>query len=130
MKSFLEMVLASHELRNHPSVRGFIEISPLSFIQDIGVKGKESRMIKSPGGFAFNRFWLGFFSCGRLKEGWIALKESCVVVMRKDWSISWVSLFDMASACKVCVYVCVCVCMCVCVCVCVCASNLHLSVEN
>ncbi len=78
----------------------FLEISPLSFVDELGHKGKEFLVKKRAGGFrrasCFTRVE-NFFTdiTGHWRKRWLVVKDSCVLYLRpKDGRIRAVMLFD------------------------------------
>eukprot|EP00794_Sanderia_malayensis_P012984 gene12984-14322_t len=84
LQKFLQHLMKLDELRNEREVLDFFEVSIVSFIEDFGVKGKESIVEKKAGG---QRVPVGCCSCVRCSacgfwnHRWLALKDSCVLYM-------------------------------------------------
>ena len=86
--------------RNHYEMMTFLEISPLSFVNELGHKGKEFLVLKRAGGFrratCFTRFE-NFCTdiTGHWRKRWLVVKDSCILYMRpKDGKIRAVMLMD------------------------------------
>lgn len=105
MEEYLQSLLSIPMYRSHHSIMNFLEISPLSFVTDLGSKGKEMLVKKRAGGFrratCFTRIE-NFFTdiTGHWRRRWIIIKDSCVIYMRpKDGQIRAVMLMDQGWNC-------------------------------
>lgn len=86
--------------RHHPTVLSFLEISPYSFIDELGTKGKEFLVRKRAGGFrspALCTRVANFFTdlTGHWKNRWLVVKDSCLFYIHpRDSKLRFVMLFD------------------------------------
>uniref|UniRef100_A0A8C2H434 Phospholipase n=1 Tax=Cyprinus carpio TaxID=7962 RepID=A0A8C2H434_CYPCA len=75
----------------------FLEVSQISFIQDLGPKGIEGLILKKSGGNTFPVcYWCGSNSvCYRWSKRWLVVKDSFVLYMRpEDGQVGTVILYD------------------------------------
>ena len=78
----------------------FLQISPFSFIEDLGYKGEELPVKKRAGGFRRAQFCTrveNFFTdfTGHWRNRWLIVKDTCLFYFRpKDKKIRYVMLFD------------------------------------
>ena len=78
----------------------FLQISPFSFIEDLGQKGEEFLVKKRAGGFRKAAFCVrveNFFTdfTGHWRSRWLIVKDTCLFYFRpKDKKIRYVMLFD------------------------------------
>ncbi|KAF4521151.1 hypothetical protein B566_EDAN012917 [Ephemera danica] len=110
LQNYLESVLHIKVFRNHTETLNFLEVSPLSFVDQVGGKGKEGQ-VKKRTGSAQQGGWdiFGIFnnpcvqSCskfcsqrfGRWGRRWLFVKDSCVgYIQVKTGVINNVMLMD------------------------------------
>ena len=92
--------------RNHHEMLTFLEISPLSFVDELGHKGKEFLVMKRAGGFRtatcctrFENFITDI--TGHWRKRWLVVKDSCILYLRpKDGKIRSVMLMDHGFSAK------------------------------
>ncbi|KAA0715675.1 Phospholipase D1 [Triplophysa tibetana] len=97
LEDYLRNVLKRPLYRTHPSTLEFLEVSQISFIQDLGPKGIEGLILKKSGGNTFPVcYWCGSNSvCYRWSRRWLVVKDSFVLYMRpKDGQVGTVMLYD------------------------------------
>ncbi|XP_051851875.1 phospholipase D2 [Antechinus flavipes] len=97
LENYLNHLLAISFYRNYHAMTEFLEVSPFSFIPDLGPKGLEGMIRKRSGGHRVP----GFTCCGRdqvcyrWSKRWLVVKDSFLLYMRPETgSISFVQLFD------------------------------------
>uniref|UniRef100_A0A4X2JZ57 Phospholipase n=1 Tax=Vombatus ursinus TaxID=29139 RepID=A0A4X2JZ57_VOMUR len=97
LENYLNHLLAISFYRNYHAMTEFLEVSPFSFIPDLGPKGLEGLIRKRSGGHRVP----GFTCCGRdqvcyrWSKRWLVVKDSFLLYMRPETgSISFVQLFD------------------------------------
>uniref|UniRef100_A0A8C1QKC1 Phospholipase n=1 Tax=Cyprinus carpio TaxID=7962 RepID=A0A8C1QKC1_CYPCA len=94
---YLRNILKRHLYRTHPATLEFLEVSQISFIQDLGPKGIEGLILKKSGGNTFPVcYWCGSNSvCYRWSKRWLVVKDSFVLYMRpEDGQVGTVILYD------------------------------------
>ncbi|KAM3927273.1 phospholipase D2 isoform 1-T3 [Leptodactylus fuscus] len=96
---YLNVLLAKSFYRNYHAMMEFLEVSRLSFVIDLGVKGLEGFILKRSGGHrvqGFNCF--GHHQiCYRWSKRWFVVKDSFLLYIKPDsGEISFVLLFDPA----------------------------------
>ncbi|XP_067300101.1 phospholipase D1 isoform X2 [Pseudorasbora parva] len=97
LEDYLRNVLKRPIYRTHPTTLEFLEVSQISFIQDLGPKGIEGLILKKSGGNTFPVcYWCGSNSvCYRWSRRWLVVKDSFVLYMRpKDGQVGTVILYD------------------------------------
>ncbi|XP_015910970.2 phospholipase D1 isoform X1 [Parasteatoda tepidariorum] len=102
LEEYLKNVLRIPLYRNHYEMMDFLEICPLSFINDLGRKLKEGLVQKRSGGHRSStgcfRLKRGFIDwCGRWRWRWLLIKDSWVAYIKaEDGRIRSVLLMDQA----------------------------------
>ncbi|KAJ8351715.1 hypothetical protein SKAU_G00231910 [Synaphobranchus kaupii] len=97
LEDYLKNVLKRTMYRSHPAMLEFLEVSQISFIQDLGPKGIEGLILKKSGGNTFPVcYWCGSNSvCYRWSKRWLVVKDSFVLYMRpEDGQVGTVILYD------------------------------------
>lgn len=100
LEEYLQFILSLSLFRSHPAVLNFLQISPFSFIEDLGNKGEEFMVKKRAGGFrkaAFCTRMENFFTdfTGHWRNRGLLVKDTCLFYYRlKDKKIRYVMLFD------------------------------------
>ncbi|KAI1885071.1 hypothetical protein AGOR_G00216410 [Albula goreensis] len=97
LEDYLKNVLKRTMYRSHPATLEFLEVSQISFIQDLGPKGIEGLILKKSGGNTFPVcYWCGSNSvCYRWSKRWLVVKDSFVLYMRpEDGQVGTVILYD------------------------------------
>uniref|UniRef100_A0A673K454 phospholipase D n=1 Tax=Sinocyclocheilus rhinocerous TaxID=307959 RepID=A0A673K454_9TELE len=97
LEDYLRNILKRHLYRTHPATLEFLEVSHISFIQDLGPKGIEGLILKKSGGNTFPVcYWCGSNSvCYRWSKRWLVVKDSFVLYMRpEDGQVGTVILYD------------------------------------
>ncbi|RWS15968.1 phospholipase D2-like isoform X2 [Dinothrombium tinctorium] len=100
LEKYLQHTLSIDMYRNHHSVFSFLEICHLSFVDELGHKGKEGLVRKRAGGHRrgniCNRLKNSILSLiGHWKKRWLIAKDSCLIYVRpKDGKIKAVLLMD------------------------------------
>uniref|UniRef100_A0A671SVK3 Phospholipase n=1 Tax=Sinocyclocheilus anshuiensis TaxID=1608454 RepID=A0A671SVK3_9TELE len=97
LEDFLRNILKRPLYRTHPATLEFLEVSQISFIQDLGPKGIEGLILKKSGGNTFPVcYWCGSNSvCYRWSKRWLVVKDSFVLYMRpEDGQVGTVILYD------------------------------------
>ncbi|XP_041096312.1 phospholipase D1-like [Polyodon spathula] len=83
--------------RNFHHMMEFLDVSPLSFIKDLGAKGLEGSILKRSGGHriqGLNCFGHHQF-CYRWSRRWLVVKDSFLLYMKPEAGVvSFVLLFD------------------------------------
>ncbi|XP_072904854.1 phospholipase D2-like isoform X1 [Hemitrygon akajei] len=97
LEEYLNSLLEKSFYRNYHGMMAFLDVSELSFIQDLGPKGLEGMIVKRSGGHRIP----GLNCCGRHRfcyrwsKRWIVIKDSFLLYMRpSNGAISFVLLFD------------------------------------
>lgn len=97
LEEYLNSLLEKSFYRNYHAMLAFLDVSELSFIQDLGPKGLEGMIRKRSGGHRIP----GLNCCGRHRicyqwsKRWIVIKDSFLLYMRPtNGVISFVLLFD------------------------------------
>ncbi|XP_064194806.1 phospholipase D1a isoform X1 [Anguilla rostrata] len=97
LEEYLNNLLKMSVYRNYLATMEFIDVSQLSFIQDLGPKGLEGMVQKRSGGHRIP----GMNCCGhtqvcyRWSKRWLVVKDSFLLYMKPDTgSISFVMLVD------------------------------------
>ncbi|KAL1509537.1 hypothetical protein ABEB36_004252 [Hypothenemus hampei] len=113
IQDYLNNLLSIVIYKNHPATLNFLEISHLSFIKDLGFKGKEGMVKKKSGSthpgqsgcnvfgcyrcfccLRFQHFCRNFI-CSRWLRRWLFIKDSCFGYINPDTGqIKCVVLFD------------------------------------
>ncbi|KAJ8407331.1 hypothetical protein AAFF_G00279050 [Aldrovandia affinis] len=97
LEDYLKNVLKRTMYRTHPATLEFLEVSQISFIQDLGPKGIEGLILKKSGGNTFPVcYWCGSNSvCYRWSKRWLVVKDSFVLYVRpEDGQVGTVILYD------------------------------------
>ncbi|XP_066542709.1 phospholipase D1 [Hoplias malabaricus] len=97
LEDYLKNILKRSLYRNHPATLEFLEVSQISFIQELGPKGIEGLILKKSGGNTFPVcYWCGSNSvCYRWSKRWLVVKDSFVLYMRPDdGQVGTVILYD------------------------------------
>ncbi|XP_036401455.1 phospholipase D1 [Megalops cyprinoides] len=97
LEDYLKNILKRSMYRCHPATLEFLEVSQISFIQDLGPKGIEGIILKKSGGNTFPVcYWCGSNSvCYRWSKRWLVVKDSFVLYMRpEDGLVGTVILYD------------------------------------
>ncbi|XP_067265041.1 phospholipase D1 isoform X1 [Chanodichthys erythropterus] len=97
LEEYLRNILKRPLYRTHPTTLEFLEVSQISFIQDLGPKGIEGLILKKSGGNTFPVcYWCGSNSvCYRWSKRWLVVKDSFVLYMRpEDGQVGTVILYD------------------------------------
>ncbi|XP_051564749.1 phospholipase D1-like isoform X2 [Myxocyprinus asiaticus] len=97
LEDYLRNILKRPLYRIHPATLEFLEVSQISFIQDLGPKGLEGLILKKSGGNTFPVcYWCGSNSvCYRWSKRWLVVKDSFVLYMRpEDGQVGTVILYD------------------------------------
>ncbi|XP_068212303.1 phospholipase D1 isoform X2 [Palaemon carinicauda] len=86
LQTYLKNILYHPLFRNHQSLIEFLEISPVSFIKDLGGKHKEGYVKKRVGGYNPNGCcsWCWSPVTGRYKQKWLVLKETCLFFLTPE----------------------------------------------
>ncbi|XP_066562874.1 phospholipase D1 isoform X1 [Amia ocellicauda] len=103
LEDYLKNLLKRTIYRNHPATLEFLEVSQISFIQDLGPKGIEGLILKKSGGNTFPVcYWCGSNSvCYRWSKRWLVVKDSFVLYMRpEDGQVGSVILYDKGFSIK------------------------------
>ncbi|XP_027021826.2 phospholipase D1 isoform X1 [Tachysurus fulvidraco] len=97
LEDYLKNILKKTLYRNHPATLEFLEVSQISFIEELGPKGIEGMILKKSGGNTFPVcYWCGSNSvCYRWSRRWLVVKDSFVLYMKpKDGQVGTVILYD------------------------------------
>ncbi|XP_076857811.1 phospholipase D1 isoform X2 [Brachyhypopomus gauderio] len=97
LEDYLKNILKRSLYRNHPATLEFLEVSQISFVQDLGPKAIEGLILKKSGENTFPVcYWCGSNSvCYRWSKRWLVVKDSFVLYMRpKDGQVGTVILYD------------------------------------
>ncbi|KAF5292508.1 hypothetical protein FQR65_LT01653 [Abscondita terminalis] len=110
LEDYLNNLLAINIYRNHPETIKFFEISHLSFIFDLGIKGQEGIVKKRLGNSQGGCKYLGLFNgdmclrckhlcndiiCSTWSERWLFIKDQCFGYLHpKTGRIGSIILFD------------------------------------
>ncbi|XP_026857222.2 phospholipase D1 isoform X2 [Electrophorus electricus] len=97
LEDYLKNILKKPLYKNHPATLEFLEVSQISFVQDLGPKGIEGLILKKSGENTFPVcYWCGSNSvCYRWSKRWLVVKDSFVLYMRpKDGQVGTVILYD------------------------------------
>eukprot|EP00062_Callorhinchus_milii_P024898 gi/632985296/ref/XP_007909600.1/ PREDICTED: phospholipase D2 isoform X1 [Callorhinchus milii] len=97
LEEYLNILLEKTFYRNYHGMMAFLDVSELSFVQDLGPKGLEGMIVKRSGGHRIP----GLNCCGRHRvcyrwsKRWMVIKDSFLLYMRpSNGIISFVLLFD------------------------------------
>ncbi|XP_061105920.1 phospholipase D2 isoform X1 [Conger conger] len=97
LEEYLNGLLENSFSKNYHGMLEFLDISPLSFIKDLGPKGLEGFILKRSGGHrvqGLNCFGHHQF-CFRWSRRWLIVKDSFLLYMNREAGvISFVLLFD------------------------------------
>lgn len=102
-RKFLNAILNDREFRSHPFTLKFLEVSRLSFVEDLGSKLKEGLITKRSGGHRRVTNFLGCTSCCICKcsvwrQRWLVLKDSYLLYMHAVRNtVAGVLLFDQGT---------------------------------
>ncbi|XP_072761539.1 phospholipase D1 isoform X2 [Anoplolepis gracilipes] len=109
LEDYLYNLLNIEIYRRHPETINFLDISRLSFVVDLGMKGKEGTILKRTGSGSRNRCsFCGLFECsfcikcnylctslcGKWHKRHLIVKETFVTYLTKDGRIKSVILMD------------------------------------
>ncbi|XP_067142293.1 phospholipase D1 isoform X2 [Centruroides vittatus] len=100
LEKYLRNLLRIPLYKTHYETMNFLEIGPLSFINDLGQKGKEGLVLKRSGGHLTKAVCLKLRRaitecCGFWRKRWLVVKDSFVAYIRpKDGKIKSVLLMD------------------------------------
>ncbi|XP_063229629.1 phospholipase D1 isoform X2 [Bacillus rossius redtenbacheri] len=113
LESYLQNLLKIKIYRNHHETLTFLEVSRLSFVSGLGLKGKEGLVLKRTGSTQPGRAgcnFCGLFNsvvcvrcsylcsdlCGTWRKRWLFLKETCMgYVEPQNGRVKCVLLFDL-----------------------------------
>ncbi|XP_064083697.1 phospholipase D1-like isoform X4 [Macrobrachium nipponense] len=86
LQTYLRNILYHPLYRNHQSLIEFLEISPVSFIKELGSKHKEGLVRKRIGSYNSNGCcsWCWSPVTGRYKHKWLVLKETCLFFLTPE----------------------------------------------
>ncbi|CAL1290284.1 unnamed protein product [Larinioides sclopetarius] len=89
LEEYLKNILRIPLYRNHHETMDFLEISPLTFVNDLGKKRKEGLIQKRSGGHRTStgcfRLKRGFIDwCGRWRWRWLLIKDHFVAYVKPD----------------------------------------------
>ncbi|XP_069042815.1 phospholipase D2 [Lepisosteus oculatus] len=97
LEDYLNVLLENSFCRNYHGMLEFLDVSPLSFVGDLGPKGLEGFILKRSGGhriLGLNCFGHHQF-CYRWSRRWLVVKDSFLLYMKPEAGvISFVLLFD------------------------------------
>lgn len=97
LEHYLNSLLEMNFCRNYHHMLEFLDVSPLSFIKDLGPKGLEGSILKRSGGHriqGLNCFGHHQF-CFRWSRRWLVVKDSFLLYMKPEAGVvSFVLLFD------------------------------------
>ncbi|XP_067325735.1 phospholipase D2 [Anolis sagrei] len=97
LEEYLNTLLGSSFYRDHHALTEFLDVSPLSFIPDLGPKGLEGMILKRSGGHRVQGLNCAgrHQICYRWSKRWLVVKDSFLLYLRPEsGSISFVLLFD------------------------------------
>nr|WCC59855.1 phospholipase D2 ScoTox-alphaI [Hottentotta saulcyi] len=100
LEKYLRNLLRIPLYKSHYETMNFLEIGPLSFINDLGHKGKEGLVLKRSGGHLTKAVCLKLRRaltecCGFWRKRWLVVKDNFVAYIRpKDGKIKSVLLMD------------------------------------
>ncbi|XP_043933010.1 phospholipase D2 [Protopterus annectens] len=97
LEQYLNKILKLSFYRNYHVMEEFLDVSPLSFIHDLGPKGVEGMILKRSGGHRIHGLnCIGRHQvCYRWSKRWLVVKDSFLLYMKpEDGFISFVLLFD------------------------------------
>ncbi|XP_046564416.1 phospholipase D1-like [Haliotis rubra] len=99
LEKYLCSLLKCKSFKNHSETMRFFEVSPLSFINKLGRKGKEGLIKKCSGGRRINIGCCGCLSkvhlAGTWNRRWLVIKDNFVAYIRpEDGAVSDVMLMD------------------------------------
>ncbi|XP_013089460.2 phospholipase D1-like [Biomphalaria glabrata] len=105
LKEYLENLVLCKSYRNHPETLKFFEVSHLSFVNKLGIKGKEGLIEKCSGGRRINIQCCGCLQnvhfAGTWNKRWLVVKDNFLLYVRpEDGHISDVLLMDSAFSVK------------------------------
>ncbi|KAK3885465.1 hypothetical protein Pcinc_010323 [Petrolisthes cinctipes] len=85
LETYVRNLLHHSLFRSHRAVLEFFEISPVSFIRELGEKSKEGFVKKRTGGNDTNTCgccaWLASAIGGKYKERWLVVRDTCLFFM-------------------------------------------------
>ncbi|XP_067674242.1 phospholipase D1-like isoform X4 [Haliotis asinina] len=99
LEKYLCSLLKCKSFKNHSETMRFFEVSPLSFVNKLGRKGKEGLIKKCSGGRRINIGCCGCLSkvhlAGTWNRRWLVIKDNFVAYIRpEDGAVSDVMLMD------------------------------------
>ncbi|XP_051782590.1 phospholipase D1 [Erpetoichthys calabaricus] len=97
LEDYLKNLLKKTIYRNHPAALEFLEVSQMSFIQDLGPKGIEGPILKKSGGNKIPVcYCCGSNSiCYRWSKRWLIVKDSFIAYVRpENGQVGAVILYD------------------------------------
>ncbi|XP_062813753.1 phospholipase D2 isoform X1 [Anolis carolinensis] len=97
LEKYLNTLLGSRFYRDHHAMTEFLDVSPLSFIPDLGPKGLEGLILKRSGGHRIQGLNCAgrHQICYRWSKRWLVVKDSFLLYMKPESGcISFVLLFD------------------------------------
>jgi phospholipase D1/2 len=101
IKDYLDKILSYPPFRDHPRVLDLINVSPFSFITELGPSIFEGRVKKRTGDNVYYGNFLNYrFYCDTAKifykKRWFIVKDSCIIYFnaKKNWTVGYVMLAD------------------------------------
>ncbi|KAJ8396444.1 hypothetical protein AAFF_G00017500 [Aldrovandia affinis] len=97
LEEYLNGLLENSFCKNYHGMLEFLDVSPLSFIKDLGPKGLEGFILKRSGGHRIQGLnCIGHHQfCFRWSHRWLVVKDSFLLYMNREAGvISFVLLFD------------------------------------
>ncbi|XP_071503724.1 phospholipase D1-like [Diadema antillarum] len=98
LEKYLQGVANNPLYRNHPKTLEFLEVSHMSFVDEVGSKGKEGWVLKRSGGRRVQLGCFSFLSCtakSHYSKRWLVVKDSFVAYVRpRDGHLRAVLLMD------------------------------------
>lgn len=94
LEKYLQHTIRCSLYRNHPEMLKFLEVSHLSFVANLGGKGKEGRVLKLAN-TEKTEWWAPLWRKTRAwTKRWFAVEESFVLYLREDNTIGNLLLMD------------------------------------
>lgn len=101
IKDYLEKILTYPPFRDHPSVLNLVNVSPYSFVTELGSSIFEGRVQKRTGDNVYYGNLLKFRLCCDVAKivythRWFIIKDSCIIYLneKKGHSVGYVMLVD------------------------------------
>uniref|UniRef100_UPI00358E9524 phospholipase D1-like isoform X1 n=1 Tax=Myxine glutinosa TaxID=7769 RepID=UPI00358E9524 len=95
IENYLSSILKIPIYRNHHATLEVLEVSPLSFVHDLGPKGIECKIQKRSGGYRLMCMNCCNDICTHWSQRWLVVKDSFLLYLQsKDQKICGVLLFD------------------------------------